>query len=89
MLVRGAKKCVKRRSQPDRVSLSVEEPLIQWQHIGGAEEEEQVLQSLSKPEALHNIVMARRHCSHVLRQKKKKDFTSFGRSTRLITCSKA
>lgn len=70
MLVRGAKKCMKRRPQPDRVGLSVEEPLIQWQHIAGAEEEEQVLQRLSKPEALHDIVMTRWHSSHVLRQKK-------------------
>lgn len=67
MLVRGAK----RRPQPDRVGLSVEEPLIQRQHMIGAEEEEQILQCLSKPEALHDIVMTGWHHSHVLHQQHK------------------
>ena len=61
---------MKRWLQPDGVGLSVEEPHIQWQHIPGAEEEEQVFQCLSKPEALHDIVMTRWHNSHVLRQQR-------------------
>ena len=59
---------MKRRPKPDRMGLSIEEPLIQRQHVGWTEEEEQVLQSLSKPEALHDIVVTGRDYSHVLRQ---------------------
>ena len=50
------------------MGLSIEHPLIQRQHIWGTEEEEQVLQGLSQPEALHDIVMSGRHGSHVLHQ---------------------
>lgn len=68
MLDSRAKKCTKGRSQPDKMGLSIEQPLIQRQHVRGTEEEEQILQGLSKPEALHDVVMTWRHHCHVLHQ---------------------